>query len=78
MMGGRVPPDAKEAGWIRQMTDACGRIRDAVGRFNSLTKVEATTPVVGAPPMLDSARSSAPSAAAAESPELPPSHPPAP
>jgi PAS domain S-box-containing protein len=62
LMGTRMAPDTKEAGWIRQMTDACGRIRDAVGRFNSITKVEATTPIGGAPPMLDSARSSAPTA----------------
>jgi hypothetical protein len=77
-MAARVPPDTKEAGWIRQMTDACGRIRDAVGRFNSITKIEATTPVGGGPAMLDTARSSAPAAAGRESPAPTPSHPPAP
>ena len=78
LMGARVAPDTKEAGWIRQMTDACGRIRDAVGRFNSITKIEATTPVGGGPAMLDTARSSTPAAAVSESPAPTPSHPPAP
>ena len=32
---------------VRQMTDACGRIRDAVGRLNSISRVEATTPAGG-------------------------------
>jgi len=77
LMGTRMPSDTKEAGWIRQMTDAGGRIRDAVGRFNRLTRFEVTTPVSGAPAMLDSARSSAPSQAESESPAPPPSPPPA-
>ncbi|HEX4995206.1 MAG TPA: LytS/YhcK type 5TM receptor domain-containing protein [Methylomirabilota bacterium] len=76
LMGSRMAPETKEAGWIRQMTDACGRIRDAVGRFNSITKIEATTPIGGAPPMLDTARSSVPAAAVPEPPT--PSRPPPP
>jgi PAS domain S-box-containing protein len=78
LMGARVAPDTKETGWIRQMTEACGRIRDAVGRFNSITKIEATTPISGAPPMLDSARSSAPAVATPEPPAPTPSRPPTP
>lgn len=78
LMDARVTPDAKEAGWIRQMSDACGRIRDAVGRFNSLTKIEATTPVGGVPAMLDTVRSSSPSAAVPAPPAPPPPRPPTP
>ncbi len=78
LMGGRVAPETKEAGWIRQMTDSCVRIRDAVGRFNSITKIEATTPVGSVPPMLDTTRSSAPAATAPPPPAPPPPPSPAP
>ena len=78
LMAARMAPDAKESAWIRHMTDACGRIRDSVGRFNSLTKIESTTPVRGAPAMLDSARSSIPVPSASEPPAPSPSRPPAP
>lgn len=78
LMGARMAPDAKEAGWVRQMTDACGRIRDAVGRLNSISRVEATTPAGGASPMLDTVRSSAPPAADSEPPAPTPSRSPAP
>jgi PAS domain S-box-containing protein len=78
LMGARVAPATKEAGWIRQMSDACVRIRDAVGRFNSITKIEATRPVGDVPAMLDTARSSAPAAAVPESPARIPSRPPTP
>jgi PAS domain S-box-containing protein len=78
LMGARVAPDAKEAGWIRQMSDACVRIRDSVGRFNSITKIEATRPVGDVPAMLDTARSSAPAATVPEPPAPTPSRPPTP
>jgi PAS domain S-box-containing protein len=78
LMATRLAPDAKESAWVRHMTDACGRIRDSVGRFNSLTKIESTTPVRGASAMLDSARSSIPAPSASEPPAPSPSRPPAP
>ena len=78
LMATRLAPDAKESAWVRHMTDACGRIRDSVGRFNSLTKIESTTPVRGASAMLDSARSSIPAPSASEPPAPSRSRPPAP
>jgi PAS domain S-box-containing protein len=58
LLEGRLPPDSREAKWGVQMLEAGARIRDAVGRLNSLIKVEARPTAGDAPPMLDSVRSS--------------------
>jgi PAS domain S-box-containing protein len=79
LLEGRLPPDSREAKWGVQMLEAGARIRDAVGRLNSIIKVEAV-PIAGdAPAMLDSVKSSRPPAAPAPvAPAAPPAPPPSP
>jgi len=52
-----LPPESKQAGWVRQMVEASGRIREAVDRLTRLIRIESTTPTGGAPVMLDTHRS---------------------
>lgn len=70
LLGGRLPPDSREAKWGTQMLEAGARIRDAVSRLNTVIKVEAAPTAGDAPAMLDSVKSSRPGPAA---PAAPPS-----
>ena len=70
LLGGRLPPDSREAKWGTQMLEAGARIRDAVSRLNTVIKIEAAPTAGDAPAMLDSVKSSRPGPAA---PAAPPS-----
>ena len=72
LLAGRLPPDSREAKWGVQMLEAGARIRDAVGRLNSVIKVEATTPIGETPVMLDSVKSSRPPGDPTAPPPVPP------
>jgi hypothetical protein len=72
LLEGRLPPDSREAKWGAQMREAGARIRDAVGRLNSVIRVEATRPSGDAPAMLDSVKSSRPTPDPAAPPTVPP------
>lgn len=57
-LGRNMPAGSKEATWVRQSRDAALRIQDAVTRLGRVTRLVTAKFGEGAPPVLDTARSS--------------------
>lgn len=60
LLAGQIAMGDQEAKWVRRALDSATDIRDAIHRMNRITRIVATSAREGAPPLLDTEKSSAP------------------